>query len=174
MAVSHFRLAAHLSLAVLIFSYLLWIAFSLKNTKPIQSSFCLKHHGWITLLFVSITIIWGAFVAGLDAGLVYNTWPMMGEQWIPTELNSFIAILIDPVSVQFTHRWIAIITGLLVLGFAYRIKSFALFGIVLVQIALGVITLLSQVSIPLAALHQAGAPILVARIIYNLQRIMQK
>lgn len=168
-SVSHFRLAAHLILAFAIFCYVLWLAFDLRENKAPRTSFCLKRHGWIAFAFVTLTIIWGAYVAGLDAGLVYNTWPMMGSHWIPPELQSFLSIFIEPVSVQFTHRWIAIITAIITLSFAYRVKSFALSGMVLLQIGLGIATLLSMVAIPLAALHQAGAFILGGIVIYQLQ-----
>jgi cytochrome c oxidase assembly protein subunit 15 len=170
-SVSHFRLAAHLSLAFIIFCYLLWVALDIKGAKTVNGSFCQKRHGWTTFAFVFTTLIWGAFVAGLDAGLVYNSWPMMGSQWIPDELTSFSAIFTDPVAVQFTHRWIAVITALMILSFAYRLKSFGLAGMVLLQIGLGVSTLLTQVPIVLAALHQAGAFILGGLMIYQLHRL---
>ena len=167
-SVSHFRLAAHLSLAYIIFAYLLWIAFDLRGNKAGNASFCLKRHGWIALAFVFTTIIWGAFVAGLDAGLIYNTWPKMGPHWIPPELSALVNIITEPVSVQFTHRWIAIITALVVLSFAWRTKSFPLAGMVFLQIGLGIATLMSQVAIPLASLHQAGAFILGGILIHAL------
>lgn len=170
-SVSHFRLAAHLILAFAIFCYVLWLAFDLRGNKASNASFCLKRHGWITFAFVTTTIIWGAYVAGLDAGLVYNTWPMMGPHWIPPELQSFVSIFTDPVSVQFTHRWIAVITAIIVLSFAYRIKSFPLAGMVFLQVGLGIATLLSMVVIPLAALHQAGAFILGGLMIYELHKL---
>lgn len=167
-SVSHFRLAAHLSLAFIIFGYLLWIGFDLCSNKAANASFCLKRHGWIAFAFVFITIIWGAFVAGLDAGLIYNTWPKMGPHWIPPELSAFVNIITEPVSVQFTHRWIAIVTALVVLSFAWRIKSFPLTGIVFLQVGLGIATLISQAAIPLAATHQAGAFILGGILLYTL------
>lgn len=169
-SVSHFRLAAHLSLAALIFAYILWMAFSLQNNKIKNASFCLKRHGWIACALTTITLVWGAFVAGLDAGMIYNNWPMMGNYWIPPELTSLANIIHDPVSVQFTHRWIAILTALVVLSFAYRIKSFPIAGMVLLQVSLGIGTLLTQVAIPLAATHQAGAFILLALLVYAIQK----
>lgn len=161
-SVSHFRLAAHLSLAFIIFAYLIWLALDLRGNKGSSASFCMKRHGWISMGLIAITIVWGAYVAGLDAGLVYNNWPMMGPHWIPPELNSFLSIFNDPVSVQFTHRWVAVITAFVVFTFAYRIASFPIAGMMLLQVGLGIGTLISQVWIPLAALHQAGAFILVA------------
>lgn len=172
-SVSHYRLAAHLSLAFVIFSYLLWLAFSLKDEKPknIATGTYLKVQGWGTLAIVGITIVWGAFVAGLDAGLVYNSWPHMGGRIIPLELKSVAGLFHEPVSVQFFHRWIAIIATIAVFAFAYRIKSFPLAGMILIQVSLGIATLLTQVHTPLAALHQAGALVLLAIMIYHLQRL---
>ena len=169
-SVSHFRLAAHLSLAFIIYGYLLWIAFDLRADKKQNVSFCLKRHGWSALFLLSVTIIWGAFVAGLDAGLVYNTWPKMGSYWIPPELTSLISLIQDPVSVQFFHRCIAIVAFLTVVAYAWRIKSPALGFVVLIQVGLGISTLLTQVWIPLAALHQAGAFILVGLLIHSLNK----
>ena len=167
-SVSHFRLAAHLSLAAVIYCYLIWLAFDLRNVLFHKSSFCLKRHGWIALTLSFITLVWGAFVAGLDAGLLYNTWPMMGTHWGPPELTSMLHILTEPASVQFTHRWIAIVTAIMVLTFAYRMKSFPLAGIMLLQVGLGITTLITQVWLPLAALHQAGAFLLLGTLVYYL------
>lgn len=167
-SVSHFRLAAHLFLAFIIFSYLLWLAFDLKGNKAGNGSFCLKRHGWIALVFVAVTIIWGAFVAGLDAGMVYNSWPKMGPHWIPPELLSFSDILGEPVSVQFAHRCLALVTLFIVLSFATRIKNTPLAGMVFLQVILGISTLVMQVPISLAALHQAGAFILTGILIHAL------
>jgi cytochrome c oxidase assembly protein subunit 15 len=173
-SVSHFRLAAHLSLAFVIFAYLLWLAFSLRNTKKCHTSFCLKRHGWSALVILAITIIWGAFVAGLDAGLVYNTWPKTGATWIPQELQAFGDVIHEHASVQFIHRWIAIFAGFMILTFAYRVKNIPLAGMVFIQIGLGIATLLTQVHIHLAAAHQAGAFILVGLMIHQLQKMHQR
>ncbi len=170
-SVSHFRLSAHLSLAAVIFCYLLWLAFSLKNVAAEKSRFCLKRHGWIAFTVTFITVIWGAYVAGLNAGLVYNTWPLMGDKLIPSELNSLTSILFDPVAVQFFHRWIAIFAAFFVLTFAIRVKNFPLAGMVLLQVALGISTLISMVWIPLAALHQAGAFVLLGLLIQTLNKL---
>ncbi|MEZ5902727.1 MAG: COX15/CtaA family protein [Alphaproteobacteria bacterium] len=173
-SVSHFRLAAHLSLALLIYGYLLWLGFELRQMKKVESSFCLRRHGWVALSCTVLTMMWGAFVAGLDAGLVYNSWPMMGAYWIPPELDYFTAIFVEPVSVQFVHRWIAIFTGFIILSFAYRIKSYLLTVMVFLQISLGISTLLMQVPIPLAAMHQGGAFILTGLILFYLERMSKK
>ena len=173
-SVSHFRLAAHLSLAFIIFGYLLWVAFDLREIRASEkTTFCLRRHGWTSLVLLAITIIWGAYVAGLDAGMVYNTWPLMGTQLIPHELTSFILIFNEPVSVQFTHRWIAIIAAIMALAFAYRVQSFPLAGMVFLQVGLGIATLISQVAIPLAAMHQGGAFILIGLMMYHLKKLHQ-
>ncbi len=173
-SVSHFRLAAHLGLAFVIFGYLLWMAFDLRGHAAKETSFCLKRHGWVTMAALSITIIWGAFVAGLDGGMVYNTWPLMNGHLIPPEAMSFTALYNDPAAVQFVHRWIAILAALIALSFAWRIKSHALAHSVFLQVALGLATLLTQVSIPLAALHQAGGFIVFGVMIYLLQGLHKK
>ncbi len=170
-SVSHFRLASHLGLAFIIYAYLLWLAFSIRNFKATQGTFCQKRHGWIAFASLGITIIWGAYVAGLDAGLVYNTWPKMGMHWIPPELSSLTSIFIDPVAVQFTHRWLAIIAAFFVLSFAWRVKSIALAVMIFIQIGLGIATLLTQVHIHIAATHQFGAFILVGLMVYHMHRL---
>ena len=119
----------------------------------------------MALAFVATTIVWGAFTAGLDGGLVYNTWPMMNGHWVPPELRGLSSILHDPAAVQFFHRWIAIATLLVVLSFAWRMKNPHLAGMVLLQVGLGLTTLLLHVPIPLAALHQAGALVLLGLLV---------
>ncbi len=168
--VSHFRLAAHLMLALLIYAALLWIAFDLKGRDKISCSFCQLRHGWIALAFIGVTIVWGAFVAGLDGGMVYNTWPKMDAHWIPPEVTGLFAVTHDPAAVQFVHRWIAVFTGIIVFAYAWRIKSWPIAAMMFVQIGLGIATVMTQVSIPLAAAHQAGAMVLIALMIHQLQR----
>lgn len=178
-SVSHFRLAAHLFLAFAVYSCLLWLAFDFCKHKAESASFCLRRHGWVSFGFITLTLIWGAFVAGLDGGLVYNTWPTMDGAWVPRELDGLAATVGDPVGVQFIHRWLAPLTGLVVLSFwwrccrgGYNWPAVHLMGaMVLVQIALGIITLLTQVHIHVAATHQAGAFILAGLMIYNLHRL---
>lgn len=168
--VSHFRLAAHLMLAFVIYAAVLWVAFSLRGQAKEPSCFCLLRHGWIAFALVGITVIWGAFVAGLNGGMLYNTWPMMDAHWVPPEVTGLNAILYDPAAVQFVHRWIAIITGLAVLSFAWRVKNGPMAAMMFLQIGLGIVTLLTQVNIPLAAAHQAGAMVLIALMVHELQR----
>jgi cytochrome c oxidase assembly protein subunit 15 len=90
--VSHYRLALHLAAAFVLFA-LLWaqalqllpkFRHALLSYQP-YVKFCIKRHAWVALFLVSATILWGAFVAGLDAGLIYNTFPMMNGKWVPDE-----------------------------------------------------------------------------------------
>lgn len=179
-AVSHYRLAAHLSLAFVILGLLLWLAFSLsipKNSEQENKSLFLFGVG--SLAITSVTIIWGAFTAGLDGGLIYNTWPLMGETFVPAELQSLATTIDSPVGVQFTHRWIAIIAGLSVIAFWHNNRKHngslksnnAMALMVFLQIILGITTLLSGVNIVLAAMHQAGAAILIGLIVLNIYKL---
>lgn len=173
-AVSHFRLAAHLGLALILYAMTLWYVLALGQAKKaVHNPGNQKLHalGWCGLLLLSITILWGAFTAGLDAGLVYNdTFPMMGKSWIPDEITQAPAPLTTLIEshagVQFMHRWLAMLTAAYLLAYAlYAIfsqnmpgKSYpALVIMIVAQVALGIITLFSGVHIAPAALHQAGA-----------------
>lgn len=182
-SVSHYRLAVHLSLAFVIFGYLYWLALGLLHrARPfnleIAHKFCVLRHGVTALLFLSLTIIWGAFVAGLDAGMVYNSWPMMGKHFLPPDafnLTPFgLNFFENPVAVQWVHRWIAVITGLLIFTFGLRLKDFAIMAMTLIQIGVGIATLLTQVHIHSAATHQAGAFILLALMLLALFRIVTR
>jgi cytochrome c oxidase assembly protein subunit 15 len=161
----------------LILVLLLWLGLSLSNIKR-HPSRPLFLHALAALVFVTVTIFWGAFTAGLDAGLVYNdTFPKMGGQWIPPDYragDSLLANILENHSmVQFTHRWLAITTALVICslwlhGFLKK-QSFgtlhALMVMVLVQIALGITTLFTNVNIHVAATHQAGAVIVLCLLI---------
>ena len=172
--VSHFRLAAHLLLALTVYVCVLWLAFSLDPKTREDGTFCQKRHGWIAFVLLAITICWGAFTAGLDGGMVYNTWPKMDAHWIPPEVTGFFAITHDPAAVQFVHRWIAITAFVFVVWFAARMKNYPLIAMAFVQVALGIGTVMSQVNIPMAALHQAGAMVLLGLMIHQLNSLHKK
>ncbi|QQG36680.1 MAG: COX15/CtaA family protein [Micavibrio aeruginosavorus] len=172
-SVSHFRLAAHLGLAVLIFSLMWWIALDFFNhpiAAPVPKS--LTQHGWGMLGLLALTMVWGAFTAGLDGGMIYNTFPRMNEHWIPPELTFNAPVWINglhaPAAVQFIHRCLALLTAAGILALGWRARDTALAAMVFVQTGLGIATILSQVAIPLAALHQAGAIILLALLLRRL------
>ncbi len=186
-AVSQFRLAAHLGLAILIAALCFWFALDLsceqKAADKKAHSSQLAAHGWICLYAVIVTIIWGAFTAGLDAGLVYNTFPLMGERLVPPETGlmkpAWINFFHNPVAVQFLHRWLGILTGVIILSYWLHTMArglagkteLALSAMVLVQISLGIATLLSLVSVPLAALHQAGALVLMGVLLISIRKM---
>lgn len=144
-------------------------------------------HGLLTLTF--ITVLAGAFVAGLDAGLVYPTFPKMGDYWIPPEYSAlspwYRNLFENPVAAQFNHRVLGLTTAASVLAFS--LASFSvkfgrraavarnlLAGMVIVQASLGIATLLYHVPIPMAAAHQTGSLVLLSFALwlgFNLKRV---
>jgi heme a synthase len=174
--VSQYRLAAHLGLAIIIYLYLLWLAlcqFSPRDKyKPING---MRLHAGIVIVWAFVTAIWGAFVAGIDAGHIFNTFPLMGESFVPDDMFSLnpgmINFFENAVTVQFTHRILAITLLLIVLALWLRTLRAPAFGnfrratgflalLALCQAGLGIATLLSEVQIEIAATHQAGALLL--------------
>ena len=169
--VSQYRLTAHLGAAVLIYSFILWTAFGLvteKSEQPIAlSRFAYSLSGLIFLMILS-----GGLVAGTKAGFAYPTWPLMGDSFIPAGLYSmapvWLAAFEDITTIQFNHRIFAYVIVALVLVFAAKtfkadIKGpaktgvFCLIGLLLLQVTLGISTLIFYVPVPVAAAHQVGA-----------------
>jgi heme a synthase len=169
--VSQFRLAAHLLTAMIIFCALLWCAFDLKPAPAGGGTFCQKRHGWIAFAALFVTIAWGAFTAGLDGGMLYNTWPKMDAHWVPPEVTGIFSILHDPGAVQFFHRWVAIFALVMLVSFAWRIKNFPLIGMTFLQVGLGIATVLTQTHIHVAATHQAGAMVLLLLMTAQMHRL---
>ena len=178
-SVSQYRLALHLSNAMLILFILVWTYLELKEG---HSKIHLNFSFFIFFL-VSITIIAGAFVAGMDAGLMYNEYPMMGEKLVPENYGEYKLLdpFENPASAQFHHRHLALFTLVWVLIYCYRsykksndskMKKIALFipVIVCAQFLLGIVTLINMVPVHLGALHQAGAIILFLAVTYSMHR----
>ncbi len=182
-SVSHIRLAIHLMAAFITFGFTFWYALELiyprtgkaqnGDSKLIRTVFGL----------IIVQIVYGAFVAGLHAGKMYNTWPLMDGQLVPTGIvssNSFLDnITGNQVMVQFLHRTFAFIIffSVIYLWFTYRKKMLSknqsrslnfLLVAVFIQVILGILTLLSQVEITLASLHQIGAFFLFSATIFLL------
>ena len=149
---------------------LIWTALDLRALAAGRSAVTGRPVRWVwpfaVLLGVQITL--GAFVAGLDAGWMYNTWPMMRGSWLPpglTELSPVWSNLVDnPVAVQFLHRWLAVVVAVAALVVASQLfragarhYAIALESAVAVQFLLGVFTLLHAVPVGLGVAHQAGA-----------------
>jgi cytochrome c oxidase assembly protein subunit 15 len=177
--VSHYRLAMHLVLALAIYSYLLWLALSLIPRTP-RNTMLAPKHGWLCLGLLTTTIIWGALVAGLKAGLVYNTFPLMGGSVVPeagwTLQPLWLNFFDNTALVQFCHRGLAMATAGVIWLWCWRLRrqerrlALALAGMVTAQIVLGISTLLSQVNTVLATLHQAGAILTLTLVLINLHR----
>ena len=174
-AVSQYRLAAHLILAFIIYGWLLWLA--LQCFKPVsaeqaQRRIKYRRHALLLVAGGLLTVTAGAFVAGLDAGLAYNTFPKMNGRWIPEGMMRldpwWINFFENTATVQFTHRALGISLLVLTLWLWLRVRSAnvvtkarrlveLLAAIVTAQAALGVATLLSEVPVALGVAHQAGA-----------------
>ena len=174
--VSHYRLALHLSVALLIISLVYWFLISNLNIKK----FLVKIPNRILnifLILIVIQIIFGAFLAGLDGGLLYNTWPDMNGFVIPTDVSFKELFALDstnnPSVIQFYHRKIAYVIFLFLIYLNYLFlkkgmdyKIFIILNLaILFQISLGIITLLSGVKISYASLHQLGSILVLTSVI---------
>ncbi len=168
--VSHIRLAVHLLTALVILAGIVWTALDLAALarNPLARPARLKAVAAIALLLLLAQIVYGAFTAGLDAGYAFATWPLMGDRLFPTGVPmldpGWTNAIDNPIVVQFIHRWLAFVAaaGLAVLAFRARGLGArgwgaAVLGLVILQIALGVATLLSGVALPIAVAHQANA-----------------
>ncbi len=174
--VSHYRLALHLSVALLIISLVYWFLISNLNIKK----FLVKIPNRILnifLILIVIQIIFGAFLAGLDGGLLYNTWPDMNGFVVPSDVSFKDLFALDstnnPSVIQFYHRKIAYVIFLFLIYLNYLFlkkgmdyKIFIILNLaILFQIALGIITLLSGVKISFASLHQLGSILVLTSVI---------
>ena len=183
--VSHFRLAIHFVTALFLCCYILWIALKLlypeKDFVGKKLSFFKKWTN-IAIGITTIQIIYGAFVAGLKAGFIYPTFPKMGDTWIASAIPErfheigLLTFVDDPISVQFMHRWIAVVVVFAIGILIWKAKKTNLSGrqfrlvtwlgiIVIFQFVLGVLTLLLHVPVILGVLHQLGAVILLIMLI---------
>ena len=178
--VNHYRLSIHLTMAFIIYGYLLFLTFSIYDLKKNKKKLTTKNKNFhlfnlFLICLILITIFSGGMVAGLDAGLVYNTFPLMGDVFIPLDIwelkPKFINFFENPVTVQFEHRILGIITFTLILfiWLYARIKNLPLsvkrkvnilLLVVLIQVSLGIATLMSYVETTTALIHQSGALIL--------------
>ena len=184
--VSQYRLVAHLVAAAAVYAMMLWRAMVLLQPAGtgIRHAW-FRRTAWLTAM-VGITIVSGGFVAGLDAGLIYNSFPKMGAEWLPPGL-----LALDPAwrnltenvsTVQFDHRVLAITTFLLIVLYWFRLRqsdvpartlraSHALLLTGILQMTLGISTLLLAVPTALAAAHQATAMLLLTVAIYLLHSL---
>ncbi len=186
--VSQYRLALHLALAILILGLTLWTVFRLRKPSadeallfatvtPAQN---LMSRALVGLIFLQIIL--GAFVAGMKAGLAYNTWPLMDGQFIPDGLGIMrpwvLNLFENAMTVQFNHRMLAYVVVALVVVHSWSVVRTAddqriirsvllLAGAVLLQMALGIWTLLAHVPLHLALAHQGLAAIVFALAVWH-------
>jgi cytochrome c oxidase assembly protein subunit 15 len=179
--VSQYRLTAHLVAAFLIFAYMFWVALSLLFRRQDGPRHKLYRRTLALTALVMITVVSGGFVAGLKAGHLYNTFPMMGDRWIPEGLMALTPVwrnfFDNAVTAQFDHRLLAVTTLVVVVVYWLAARGVqlpararpALHGLLLVafiQVVLGVSTLLLAVPTLLAAAHQATALLLFGIALY--------
>ncbi len=177
--VSHFRLSIHLLLAFVILSLILWNYLKINKEKLINNKIgSLLPFLFLILVFLQIVI--GAFVSGMDAGKIYNSWPLMGNTFFPDDNNFFdlfkISALSDPSLVQFIHRNLAYIIGIFYLYIFFKIykdkkyelyKSVNIVGFfIILQIILGIFTIINGAQIYIASMHQLSSIFLVSSCTY--------
>ena len=182
-AVSAYRLVMHLVLALALYAAILWTALELWRPRPAAGTPRLAALLGVVCALVALTILAGGFVAGLKAGLTYNTFPLMDGRLIPEgygQLQPFVRNLTENIAaVQFDHRVLATVAALVTLGTvayglwrapgrAARVPLAVLGGLVLLQYALGVTTLLLVVPVSLGTLHQAVAMLLLTAALVSL------
>ena len=186
--VSHFRLSLHLTFAFITFAYTLWVALDLIYPERNNAIASLQNIARFSLVFLLIQIIYGGFVAGLNAGLIHNHWPMMSDgqflhESVQLEKDSWLLRLTEGKSgVQFVHRTLAYLVVGFILLLAFKSHKFelnknqksginALVIIVFLQFGLGVFTLLYSVPLWLGLTHQIMAFFLLTAMTYTLHRL---
>jgi cytochrome c oxidase assembly protein subunit 15 len=171
--VSQYRLAAHLTLATVILGAIVWTVLGIgdRRRRLPQTAGDWAIVGLLALVLLQVAL--GGFVAGLDAGMGYNTWPLMDGQWVPKGLMTIEPawrnFFENAMTVQFDHRLVAYMLTIYAVVYAFRIRSRAartMLHAVLLQVVLGVWTLVTQVPLWLGLAHQAGAMIVFATAVW--------
>ena len=179
--VSHFRLSIHLVIAFLILSLILWNYLQINKTNNIPNKIS-PIIPFLFLFLIFLQLIIGAFVSGMDAGKIYNSWPFMGDTYFPNDNNIEnlfkLSAFSDPSLVQFIHRNLAYLIGfyfIFILYKVYKNKMFSLYRsinllgiLIILQIILGVITIISGAQIYIASMHQISSILLVSSSVYFL------
>ena len=177
--VSHFRLSVHLLIAFLILSLIFWKYLKYQNYNQVADGIN-SIIPFIFLVLILIQIVIGAFVSGMDAGRIYNSWPLMGNAYFPNDNsveNLFkLSAFSDPSLVQFIHRNLAYVIGLFYLLIFFKVykkkinklyKTVNILGFfIILQIVLGIYTVLLGAQLYIAALHQVSSIFLVTSSIY--------
>jgi heme a synthase len=178
--VSQYRLAAHLTLATLIFAAIVWTALGIGRERHWRGAFG-RWMGALIVVLVLVQIAAGGFVAGLDAGHAANTWPTFNGQFIPDAIYglspAWKSVFEDALTVQFNHRMLAYAIAFLAIVHAWNVSTFAGLGLVyalILQIGIGAATVLFGVPLALALLHQALAMIVLIAALYSLNRLLRR
>jgi cytochrome c oxidase assembly protein subunit 15 len=171
--VSHIRLAVHLVTALVILGGIVWTARDLMqlHASPFARAARLHPSAAAALLLLGVQITFGAFTAGLDAGYAFASWPLMGDALFPADTPMLAPAwrnaVDNPVAVQFIHRWLAFAAAAGLVWLALKARAAgapraaaAVIGLTMLQILLGIATLLSGVEIVTAVAHQANAALL--------------
>jgi cytochrome c oxidase assembly protein subunit 15 len=178
--VSQYRLAAHLTVAALIFAAIVWVAsgLSIERRRPAAGR---ERWAFAIVTLIVLQVATGGLVAGLDAGMGYNTWPLMDGRLVPDGLMvmrpAWRNLFENAMTVQFDHRLLAYAIAVVVAAHAYIVRSAParlLFAAVLLQIALGIWTLLAQVPLALGLIHQGGALVVLAAALWNLHAMLSR
>ena len=187
-SVSQYRLAVHFMLAVLIFSAIVWTLRQLQARVPLIAPLRVRMAGRILLALIFLQFYFGALVAGLRAGRVFNTWPLIDGAFIPTAARLFFEqpwwrnFFDNTLTVQFTHRMIAYtLVVLAILHAIDAIRSKAspvivstalwIMTTMIFQAAVGILTLLNQVPIDLGLAHQAVAIVVLTLALFHAERL---
>ncbi|CAN5391395.1 COX15/CtaA family protein [soil metagenome] len=187
-SVSQYRLAIHFMLALFIFSAIVWTLRRLQVRPPSVAPLRVKITGRILLIMVFLQLYFGALVAGLRAGRVFNTWPQIDGAFIPTAERLFFEqpwwrnFFDNTLTVQFTHRMIAY--TLVALAIVHAIDAIRsrtspavvtgalwIMATMVVQVAIGILTLLNQVPIDLGLAHQAVAIVVLTLALFQVERL---
>lgn len=186
--VSHFRLSLHLTFAFITFAYTLWVALDLMYPERNSAVKPLKKIAVVAFVVLLVQIIYGGFVAGLNAGLIHNHWPMMNEGkfihetvWIE-QPTLFLNLVEGKSGVQFVHRTVAYIVVVVIVYLYFKSRTFSLTRLqskginlllyfVFIQFGLGVITLLLHVPLWLGLAHQMMAFFLLSAMTFTLHRL---
>ena len=177
--VSHFRLSVHLLVAFLIISLIFWNYLKYQNYNQVADGIN-SIIPFLFLVLILIQIVIGAFVSGMDAGKIYNSWPLMGNTYFPNDNNVEnllkLSAFSDPSLVQFIHRNLAYLIGLFYVSIFFKVyknkitelyKSVNILGFfIILQIILGIFTIILGAQIYIAAVHQVSSIFLVTSSIY--------
>jgi cytochrome c oxidase assembly protein subunit 15 len=187
-SVSQYRLAFHLALACTIYASVLWTARQIMRRRPQAAPARLKYVALALVVLLLLQIYLGALVAGLSAGLVYNTWPQIDGSFIPDAARLWFVhpawrnLFENTLTVQFDHRMTAYVIWLLAMVHAYdawnvrreTMSALVLACAVTLQAALGIVTLLNQAPVPLALAHQALAIVVFTIAIVHAERLWHR